>query len=97
VSNFHSIIKFPSITEKNTAMRASENKYVFSVDPKASKVQVRAAVEALFKVKVLSVNTMVVKGKLKRQGRAAGYRSDWKKAIVRLEKGQTIDKFGETA
>jgi large subunit ribosomal protein L23 len=95
VTNFHSVIKFPSITEKNTALRTSQNKYVFSVDPKASKTLIRQAVEALFKVKVLSVNTMVVKGKLKRMGRAAGYLSDWKKAIVRLEKGQTIDKFGE--
>ena len=97
MTNYHSIIKYPSITEKNTTLRTTENKYVFSVDPKASKIQVREAVEKIFKVKVLSVNTMIVKGKLKRMGRAAGYRSDWKKAIVRLEKGQTIDKFGETA
>ena len=95
MNNLYSIIKFPSVTEKNTALRSSQNKYVFSVEPKATKVQIRTAIETLFKVKVLSVNTIVVKGKLKRMGRAAGYRSDWKKAIVRLEKGQTIDKFGE--
>lgn len=95
MTNIHSIIKYPSITEKNTALRSSQNKYVFSVDPTATKIQVREAVEKLFKVKVVSVNTQIVKGKLKRMGRAAGYRSDWKKAIVRIEKGQKIDKFGE--
>jgi large subunit ribosomal protein L23 len=95
VSKLHSIIRYPSITEKNTQLRTSQNKYVFEVDPKASKPQIKKAVETLFNVKVLSVNTMVVKGKLKRVGRFAGKRSDWKKAIVRLAAGQTITKFGE--
>lgn len=95
MSRLHSIIRYPSITEKNTALRSSQNKYVFEVDPKASKPQIKKAVEALFNVKVLSVNTMVVKGKLKRVGRYSGYRSDWKKAIVRLAAGSTITKFGD--
>lgn len=69
MSKLHSIIRYPSITEKNTALRTSQNKYVFEVDPKASKPQIKKAVETLFNVKVLSVNTMVVKGKLKRVGR----------------------------
>ena len=76
-------------------MRTAQNKYVFSVDRKATKIQVKAAVEHLFNVKVVSVNTIVVKGKFKRMGKSAGYRQDWKKAIVRIEKGQKIDRFGE--
>jgi large subunit ribosomal protein L23 len=95
VSRFHSIIRYPSVTEKNTALRSSQNKYVFEVDPKATKPQIKKAIEVLFNVKVLSVNTMVVKGKLKRVGRYSGFRSDWKKAIVRLAAGQTITKFGD--
>ncbi len=95
MSTYHSIIRYPSITEKNTQLRTAQNKYVFEVLPKATKPQIKEAVEKLFGVKVLAVNTMVVKGKLKRQGRTSGYRSDWKKAIVKLAAGQTISKFGE--
>jgi len=95
VSKYHSIIRYPSITEKNTALRSSQNKYVFEVIRTATKPEIKKAVESLFNVKVVSINTMVVKGKLKRMGRYAGYRSDWKKAIVRIQAGQTIAKFGE--
>jgi large subunit ribosomal protein L23 len=76
-------------------LRTAQNKYVFEVATKATKPQIKKAVEKLFKVKVESVNTLVVKGKKKRTGRFVGYRSDWKKAIVKIEKGQTIAKFGE--
>ncbi|MGA3051396.1 MAG: 50S ribosomal protein L23 [Chitinispirillaceae bacterium] len=95
MSTSHAIIRYPSITEKNTMLRTAQNKYVFEVATKATKPQIKKAVEKLFKVKVESVNTLVVKGKKKRTGRFAGYRSDWKKAIVKIEKGQTIAKFGE--
>jgi large subunit ribosomal protein L23 len=95
VSKFHSILRYPSITEKNTQLRTSQNKFVFDVLLKATKPQIKQAVEKLFGVKVLSVNTMVVKGKKKRQGRTMGYRPDWKKAIIKLAAGQTISKFGE--
>ena len=95
MSTFHSVIRYPSVTEKNTALRSGQNKYVFKVDPKATKPQIKKAVETLFNVKVLMVNTMVVKGKLKRVGRFAGRRPDWKKAIVKVAAGQTITKFGE--
>jgi large subunit ribosomal protein L23 len=95
MSLYHSILRYPSITEKNTALRTAQNKYVFEVAPGATKPQIRKAVEKLFNVKVLQVNTIVVKGKLKRQGRFAGYRPDWKKAIIKIEAGQTIAKFGE--
>lgn len=95
MSKFHSIIRYPSITEKNTTLRESQNKYVFEVLRKATKPQIKEAVEKLFGVSVLSVNTMVVKGKKKRMGRYVGYRSDWKKAIIKLQEGQSIAKFGE--
>jgi len=95
VSRFHSIIRSPSITEKNTALRSDQNKYVFEVDRRSNKKEIKRAVESLFNVKVESINTMVVKGKQKRMGRFSGYRPNWKKAIVKLAEGQTIDKFGE--
>jgi len=95
VSKYHSIIRYPSITEKNTSMRETQNKYVFEVTRTATKPEIKEAVEKLFSVTVLSVNTILVKGKLKRMGRNVGYRSDWKKAIIRIQDGQTISKFGE--
>jgi len=95
VSKYHSIIKYPSITEKNTALRAGQNKYVFEVDLGADKTEIKEAVEKLFSVDVVAVNTMVVKGKKKRTGRSVGYRSDKKKAIVKIKAGQNIEKFGE--
>jgi large subunit ribosomal protein L23 len=95
MSIMHGLIRYPSVTEKNTALRTSQNKYVFEVRTDAEKPQIKEAVEKLFSVKVLSVNTMVVKGKMKRVGRSQGRRPDWKKAIVKLAAGQTISKFGE--
>jgi large subunit ribosomal protein L23 len=95
VSKYHSIIKYPSITEKNTAMRQAQNKYVFEVVKNAKKPDIKEAVEKIFDVSVESVNTIVVKGKKKRMGRNVGYRSDWKKAIVKIKEGQSIARFGE--
>ena len=95
MSKYHAIIRYPSITEKNTTMRETQNKYVFEVERTAKKPDIKEAVEKLFAVTVLSVNTILVKGKKKRMGRNVGYRSDWKKAIVRIQEGQTISKFGE--
>lgn len=88
------VIRYPLITEKNSALRA-DDKYVFEVDSGATKTQIGKAVQELFGVKVLSVNTAVVKGKRRRRGRSVGYSSDRKKAFVRLAKGQKIEKFGE--
>jgi large subunit ribosomal protein L23 len=76
-------------------MREAENKYVFEVLRTASKPEIKTAVEKLFNVSVESVNTMIVKGKKKRMGKFSGYRSDWKKAIVKIQQGQKIEKFGE--
>lgn len=95
MSKYHNLIKYPSITEKNTTLRQMQNKYVFEVDRKANKPEIKEAVEKVFDVSVESVNTMIVKGKKKRMGRNVGYRSDWKKAIVKIKEGQTIARFGE--
>ncbi len=94
MSKYHSIIRNPLITEKNTTLR-EQNKYVFVVDQRATKQDVREAVEKLFDVKVVAVNTMVSKGKQKRQGRFVGFRPTRKKAIVKIAEGQKIAKFGE--
>lgn len=94
MSDLHSVIKAPLVTEKNTNMRA-QNKYVFEVDTKATKTEIKRAAEKIFGVKVLSVNTMVLKGKLKRYGRYTGYRIDRKKAIITLPAGAKIKQLGE--
>jgi large subunit ribosomal protein L23 len=89
----HQIIKKPLITEKSTRQKEEGNQIAFVVDPKAGKIQIRQAVEKLFKVKVLSVRTMNVVGKKKRLGRFLGRKSDWKKAIVKLREGDRIEFF----
>lgn len=85
-----SVIKRPVITEKATDATGS-NQYTFEVLRQASKVEIRQALETIYKVKVDSVNTMRVKGKWRRVGRSYGRTPDWKKAIVTLKEGQTID------
>lgn len=80
----------PLVTEKATAL-SERNQVVFRVRLEASKPEIKAAVETLFGVKVLGVNTLVVKGKSKRFKGRPGQRSDWKKAMVRLAEGQSID------
>lgn len=82
----------PIVTEKSTAL-IEQGKYTFRVPLQATKIQIRQAVEQIFKVKVQSVNTMRYEGKLKRMGRTEGRRSDWKKAIVTLKPGETIELF----
>lgn len=82
----------PIVTEKSTGMMA-EGKYTFQVALKATKPEIRKAVEELFKVHTVSVTTMRVGGKLRRQGRTFGYRPDWKKAIVTLREGESIQIF----
>ena len=80
----------PLITEKATTL-SEKNQVVFKVQLEATKPEIKAAVEGLFNVKVLAVNTLVVKGKTKRFRGRQGQRSDWKKAMVRLAEGQSID------
>lgn len=86
------IVIKPIVTEKSTAM-SEESKYVFEVKKDANKVEIARAVEALFKVTVVSVNTITVPGKLKRQGRSQGMTPEWKKAIVTLKSGDRIPLF----
>ena len=84
------IIKKPLVTEKGTRLKEQGNFYVFAVAEKANKIEIKAAVEKLFNVKVISVNTAIMHGKTRRLGRRIGVKSDWKKAYVLLEKGQKI-------
>jgi large subunit ribosomal protein L23 len=84
------IIKKPLITEKANILKEQENKYVFAVVPEATKGQIKEAVEELFKVEVEDVHTVTMSGKQKRMGAHTGYRSDWKKAVVQVKKGQEI-------
>jgi len=86
----YQIIKNPVITEKATAL-AERNQVVFRVALDATKPEIKAAVEGLFGVKVMAVNTLLAKGKVKRFKGREGRRSDVKKAFVRLAEGQTID------
>jgi len=89
----YQIIKGPVVTEKSTTLRGKENKYSFFVSPRASKTEIKKAVEELFKVKVLKVNTSNLKGKRKRLGIHEGYRAKRKKAVITLKPGDTIRIF----
>ena len=89
----YNIIKEPIITEKSMALKEKENKYVFAVDVKANKIEIKNAVEKFFNVKVVSVATLNVKPRAKRVGQYAGYTSAYKKAIVKLAEGNTIEAF----
>ena len=86
------LIRTVRLTEKATLLSEKENKYVFEVSPRANKIQIKHAVEALMKKKVLAVNTCNYEGKKKRERRADyGKRPDWKKAIITLAPGEKID------
>lgn len=85
------IIKRILVTEKSTAARDASNKYFFEVDRKANKVEIAGAVEKLFKVKVVDVRVMHVLGKKKRMGRIVGQKISWKKAVVTLAAGNSIE------
>jgi large subunit ribosomal protein L23 len=90
------IILEPVVTENSWRLQEESNKYVFRVHPRANKVMVREAIEELFGVDVLSVNTMNLKGKPKREqlNQEKGRTSSWKKAYVKLSEGDRIDIFG---
>jgi large subunit ribosomal protein L23 len=87
---YHQLIKGPIITEKSHSLKEAGNKLTLKVDVKANKIEIRKAVEVLFKVKVLAVNTIQMMGKKKRLGKTEGKRPDWKKAIVTLAPGEKI-------
>jgi large subunit ribosomal protein L23 len=93
VMDFYQIIKRPLITEKATKQKEQVNQLTFEVDRHANKILVRNAIENIFKVKVLSVTVINVKGKKRTVGRNVGRKPDWKKAIVRLAPGENIEFF----
>jgi large subunit ribosomal protein L23 len=93
--NSYDVIRRPLVTEKGVAKKDDERTLCFEVAPGANKTQVKSAVEKLFKVKVEEVRTANFEGKLRRRGRFAGYRSDWKKAYVRLKQGEKVPDFAE--
>lgn len=87
------VIQRPLFTEKSTRMLEEQNQYAFAVDPGANKHEIADAIEKLFQVKVRSVRTQGHMGKVRRMGRFAGRRADWKKAIVTLAEGDAIDLY----
>ncbi|RPH47866.1 MAG: 50S ribosomal protein L23 [Desulfobacteraceae bacterium] len=89
----YDVIKRPLITEKSTIQKESANQLTFEVDRKANRVEIKKAVEGIFKVKVAGVRTIQVMGKFKRRGRILGKRNDYKKAVVRLMPGERIEFF----
>lgn len=90
----YSVIVAPHVSEKSALQAETVGQHTFKVTPDATKLEVKNAIEKLFKVSVLSVRMINSKGKVKRQGARAGRRSDTRKAIVRLEEGQDIDYMG---
>jgi large subunit ribosomal protein L23 len=91
--NIHDVIRRPLVTEKSTVARETANLVTLAVDPRASKYDVQRAVETLFDVKVVSVRTMRQAPKLRRVGKGAGRKPEWKKALVQLAEGQSIEFF----
>lgn len=92
-AEYRNIIKLNKITERSSLLRELNNEYVFEVDKAANKLMIKSAVEDLFKVKVVDVRTLIMPGKIRRMGRNEGKTSTWKKAIVRLKKGESITMF----
>lgn len=91
----HEVIRRPVVTEKGVEKKDAQRTLCFEVEPAANKIQIRAAVEKIFKVKVESVRTVNTVGKLRRRGRFSGYRSDWKKAYVKLKAGEKVPEYAE--
>jgi large subunit ribosomal protein L23 len=87
------VIKMALTTEKGTKLKDEQNKYLFVVDKDSNKLEIKKAVEEIFKVKVRKITTMNIHGKVKRMGRFEGKRPNWKKAVVQLVPGQTIELF----
>lgn len=93
--NLHQVLVRPVVTEKGMTKKEEERTLCFEVSRDANKIQVRQAVEKLFGVKVEEIRTANFEGKLRRRGRFTGYRSDWKKAYVKLLPGQKVPEFTE--
>ena len=87
------IIRKPVITEKATRLKEKHGTYVFEVERNCNKIEIRNAVQKLFKVTVEDVRTYITHGKIRTRGRFRGRRPDWKRAVVQLKKGDTIEFF----
>lgn len=89
--NLFSVIKRPLFTEKGSELKESENKILVEVSQEANRLEIKKAVEEIFKVKVDKISTINIKGKWKRHGKSRGKRSDKKKAVITLKKGEKLD------
>lgn len=87
------IVVRPLLTEKGAMLKDSGNQYLFQVDRRANKIEIKKAIEEIFGVHIISVRTIRMPGKRKRLGRFEGRRPDWKKAVVTVRKGETIELF----
>lgn len=95
MSELYAIIKRPIVTEKGVTKKDSERTLCFEVAADANKTQIRNAIQLLFKIKVEDVRTSTTAGKLRRRGKYAGYRADWKKAYVKLKAGEKMPEYAE--
>jgi large subunit ribosomal protein L23 len=93
MKDYYSVLKKPLITEKSNLMKDELNQIAFEVDKRANKIEIKESIEKIFKVHVVKVHTLNIKGKKKRVGRSQGKKPDWKKAVITLKKGETIDFF----
>ena len=91
--NIYDVLRAPRMSEKTLSLIEEVNQFAFEVDPRANKIQIKESVEKSFKVSVLKVRTMNVRGKKKRLGRTQGRKSSWKKALVTLKAGESIEYF----
>ncbi|OGR90396.1 MAG: 50S ribosomal protein L23 [Elusimicrobia bacterium RBG_16_66_12] len=89
--DLHAVLVRPLLTERGTHIQEKYNQYLFETSPEATKTDIKAAIEKMFKVSVENVRTMIIPGKFRRYGKGGGMRADWKKAIVSVAKGQKID------
>ncbi len=93
MTRYYEIIKAPIITEQSTKLIESQNRYTFKVEKSANKVEIKKAIEAIFNVNVISVNTVNVLPKYKKMGKYEGFKPAYKKAVVKIAEGQKIEAF----
>ena len=91
--NIFDVLRAPKMSAKTLSLKEEANQFAFEVDKRSNKIQIKESIEKSFKVSVLKVRTMNVRGKKKRLGRYQGLKSSWKKAIVTLKEGDTIEYF----
>lgn len=96
MARFYQVIRRPIITEKGLGVKETQHTVVFEVARDATKTEIKEAVQRVFKVKVDRVRTAIYHGKMRRRGRAEGFRRDWKKAYVKLAPGERMIEYGES-